>query len=167
MGILSSVIKGVSRAAQVIRDLPGKINRWDLSRDIRKSKTNVTVPDITPQYEPVTHKKRRVPVVNPPAPSDAVADLQRTVAQIQKQNAVLLEALQNGGKIGNAPLSNDPEKREKQLKYAVSIKESEETGEPPVVVYDSPDEEYRDVEELTDVEQQSLNQGKNPWFSPQ
>lgn len=167
MGILSSLIKGASRAAQVIRDLPGKINRWDLSRDISKSKTNVSVPDITPQAVPMTHKKRRVPVVNPPAPGDDIADLKRTVEQLQRQNAVLLEALQNGGKIGNAPLSKDAEKREKQLEYAAAIKESEETGEPPVVVYDSPDEEYRDVEELTDVEQQAVNSGNNPWFTPQ
>lgn len=37
MGLLSGIIKGFGRATQVIRDLPGKLNRWDLSREIRKS----------------------------------------------------------------------------------------------------------------------------------
>lgn len=74
MGLLSGIIKGVGKAVQTIRDLPGKINRWDLSRDIRKNTTPVqTVTDI-----PVVddswrrHKKRRVPagapVVNTPKP---------------------------------------------------------------------------------------------------
>lgn len=40
MGLLSGIIKGVGSAVKAVsamRDLPGKINRWDLSRDIRKS----------------------------------------------------------------------------------------------------------------------------------
>lgn len=40
MGLLSGIIKGVESAVKAVsamRDLPGKINRWDLSRDIRKS----------------------------------------------------------------------------------------------------------------------------------
>lgn len=37
MGLLSGIIKGVESAVNAMRDLPGKINRWDLSRDIRNS----------------------------------------------------------------------------------------------------------------------------------
>lgn len=74
MGLISSIIKGVGRVAQTIRDLPGKINRWDLSRDIRKSskpvQTVTEIPVVDDSWR--RHKKRHVPagapVVTTPKP---------------------------------------------------------------------------------------------------
>lgn len=78
MGLLSGIIKGFGRAVQTIRDLPGKINRWDLSRDISRDIRKNTTPVQTVTDIPVVddswrrHKKRRVPaggpVVNTPKP---------------------------------------------------------------------------------------------------
>lgn len=74
MGLLSGIIKGFGRAVQTIRDLPGKINRWDLSRDIRRNTTPVQtvteIPVVDDSWR--RHKKRRVsaggPAVNTPEP---------------------------------------------------------------------------------------------------
>ena len=67
MGLLSGIIKGFGRAVQTIRDLPGKLNRWDLSRDIRKSnkpvETVTEIPVVDDSWR--RHKKRRVPAGGP------------------------------------------------------------------------------------------------------
>ena len=81
MGLISSIIKGVSHARQVIRDLPGKINRWDLSRDVRKNTTPVQpgldIPVVDDSWR--RHKKRHVPagapVVNTPEPVQPGLDI--------------------------------------------------------------------------------------------
>lgn len=174
MGLISSIIKGVGRAVQTIRDLPGKINRWDLSKDIRRNTKPVETTEI-----PVVddswrrHKKRRVPAVNPPAPpKPEVQPVTPDVARMQRKLELAVQAAITG-KVGNANASKDADKLDKQLEYALSVEAAEEkakeTGEeePPVVIYDSPDEAYRDVEDLTDVEQAELQNNSNPWFSPQ
>ena len=70
MGLISGVIKGFGRAVQTLRDLPGKINRWDLSRDVRKSTKSVEtvteIPVVDDSWR--RHKKRRVPAGGPPKP---------------------------------------------------------------------------------------------------
>ena len=85
MGLLSGIIKGFGRAVQTIRDLPGKINRWDnrwdLSRDIRKSskpvQTVTEIPVVDDSWR--RHKKRHVPagapVVNTPGPVQPGLDI--------------------------------------------------------------------------------------------
>lgn len=70
MGLLSGIIKGFGRAAQIIRDLPGKLNRWDLSREIRKNtkpvQTVTEIPVVDDSWR--RHKKRRVPAPSAPKP---------------------------------------------------------------------------------------------------
>lgn len=105
MGILSNVIKGVSRAAQVIRDLPGKINRWDLSKDVRRELRKAD-------------KKVSVQAVQANPELDA---LRKQVEDLQRQNALLMESLNRGAKYGNAKASNDINKLTNQQKVADAI----------------------------------------------
>lgn len=124
MGLLSSLFKGFGRAVQTIRDLPGKITRWDLSRDIRRSsKPTQTVTDIPVVVDDRRHKKRHV---------SAGAPVNAELEALRKQNADLLKIIRNGGKIGNAKASNDPTKFDAQQRVADAIDaERENSGAEP------------------------------------
>lgn len=105
MGILSSIVKGVSRAGQILRDLPGRLNRWDLSRDIKKE---------------IKKAEKRAEKVSPGINAE-IAALRRQTEELQRQNDMLIRAIEAGGKYGNAKASNDINKLNRQQKVADAI----------------------------------------------
>lgn len=112
MGLISSIIKGVSRARQVIRDLPGRLNRWDLSRDIKKE---------------LKKAEKQAETVSPDI-NAAIAALRRQTEDLQRQNDMLRRAIEAGGKYGNAKASNDPVKLAHQQRVADAIDEERENS---------------------------------------
>lgn len=116
MGLISSIIKGVSHARQVIRDLPGRLNRWDLSRDIRKE---------------LKKAEKQAEKVSPDINAE-IAALRRQTEELQRQNDMLRRAIEAGGKYGNAKASDDPVKLANQQKVADAIDaERENSGAVP------------------------------------
>lgn len=116
MGLISSIIKGVSHARQVIRDLPGRLNRWDLSRDIKQE-----LKKAEKQAEKVA------PDIN--AEIDA---LRKKTEELQRQNDMLRRAIENGGRYGNAKASDDATKLANQQRVADAIDaEREDSGAMP------------------------------------
>lgn len=116
MGLISSIIKGVSHARQVIRDLPGRLNRWDLSRDIKKE---------------LKKAEKQAEKVSPDINAE-IAALRRQTEELQRQNDMLRRAIEAGGKYGNVKASNDPVKLANQQRVADAIdKERENSGAVP------------------------------------
>lgn len=105
MGLISSIIKGVSHARQVIRDLPGRLNRWDLSRDIKKE---------------LKKAEKQAGKVSPDINAE-IAALRRQTEELQRQNDMLRRAIEAGGKYGNAKASDDPVKLANQQRVADAI----------------------------------------------
>lgn len=115
MGLLSRIIKGVSRLGAVVRDLPGKINRWDLSRDVRRE---------------LKKAEKRADTTNVFA--EELAALRKQTEELQRQNDMLRRAIEADGKYGNAKASDDPVKLANQQRVADAIdKEREESGAEP------------------------------------
>ena len=112
MGLISSIIKGVSHARQVIRDLPGRLNRWDLSRDIKKE---------------LKKAEKQAETVAPDISAELAA-LRRQTAELQRQNDMLRRAIEAGGKYGNSKASNDPVKLANQQRVAEAIDEERENS---------------------------------------
>lgn len=111
MGLLSGIFKGIGRAAAVIKDLPGKITRWDLSRDIRKDLRKA-------EREAAQASQSMKSTVQRDSEID---ELRRMVEDLQKQNALLMESLNRGAKYGNAKASHDINKLSNQQKVADAI----------------------------------------------
>ena len=133
MGLLSGIIKGVGRVAQTIRDLPGKINRWDLSRDVRKSskpiQTVVDIPVVDDSWR--RHKKRHVSAGAPEATPDINAEidaLKKRTDELQRLNDMYRRAIEAGGKYGNAKASDDATKLANQQRVADAIDEERENS---------------------------------------
>lgn len=105
MGLISSIIKGVSHARQVIRDLPGRLNRWDLSRDIKKE---------------LKKAEKQAGKVSPDINAE-IAAFRRQTEELQRQNDMLRRAIEAGGKYGNVKASNDPVKLANQQRVADAI----------------------------------------------
>lgn len=112
MGLISSIIKGVSHARQVIRDLPGRLTRWDLSRDIKKE---------------LKKAEKQAEKVSPDINAE-IAALRRQTEELQRQNDMLRRAIEAGGKYGNAKASNDPVKLANQQRVADAIDEERENS---------------------------------------
>lgn len=112
MGLISSIIKGVSHARQVIRDLPGRLNRWDLSRDIKKE---------------LKKAEKQAETVAPDINAE-IAALRRQTEELQRQNDMLRRAIEAGGKYGNVKASNDPVKLANQQRVADAIDEERENS---------------------------------------
>lgn len=202
MGLLSGIIKGVSRLGAVMRDLPGKSNRWDLSRAIRKNTTPVqTVTDIHVVGDSWrSHKKRHVSAGAPGATPDINAEalafaeelaaIRKQTEELQRQNAMLIRALEAGGKYGNAKASSDMVKLANQQRVADAIdKEREESGAEPGTqeweeararaldkiraadlasdFVDHSDPDTQVTLDLTEEEQAALDaMPDNPWSTP-
>lgn len=116
MGLISSIIKGVSHARQVIRDLPGRLNRWDLSRDIKKE---------------LKKAEKQAETVAPDINAE-IAALRRQTEELQRQNDMLRRAIEAGGKYGNVKASSDPVKLANQQRVADAIDaERENSGAMP------------------------------------
>ena len=116
MGLISSIIKGVSHARQVIRDLPGRLNRWDLSRDIKKE---------------LKKAEKQAETVAPDINAELAA-LRKRTEELQRQNDMLRRAIEAGGKYGNAKASDDPAKLANQQRVADAIDaERENSGAVP------------------------------------
>lgn len=116
MGLISSIIKGVSHARQVIRDLPGRLTRWDLSRDIKKELKRAEI-----------QAEKASPDINA-----EIAALRRQTEELQRQNDMLRRAIEAGGKYGNVKASNDPAKLANQQRVADAIDaERENSGAMP------------------------------------
>lgn len=131
MGLLSGIIKGVGRVAQTIRDLPGKINRWDLSRDVKRNTKPVqTVADI-PAADWRMHRKRHVSAGAPGATPDINAEidaLRKKTEELQRINDMYRRSIEAGGKYGNAKASTDPAKLANQQKIADAIDDERENS---------------------------------------
>ena len=112
MGLISSIIKGVSHARQVIRDLPGRLNRWDLSRDIKKE---------------LKKAEKQAETVAPDISAELAA-LRRQTEELQRQNDMLRRAIEAGGKYGNVKAANDPVKLANQQRVAEAIDEERENS---------------------------------------
>ena len=112
MGFISNIIKGISHAGQVIRDLPGRLNRWDLSRDIRKE---------------LKKAEKQAEKVSPDINAE-IAALRRQTEELQRQNDMLRRAIEEGGRYGNAKASDDPVKLANQQRVADAIDEERENS---------------------------------------
>lgn len=173
MGLLSGIIKGVSRLGAVMRDLPGKINRWDLSRDVRRE---------------LKKAENRADTTN--AFAEELAALRKQTEELQRQNDMLRRAIEAGGKYGNAKASNDPVKLANQQRVADAIDtEREESGAEPGTqeweeararaldkiraadlasdFVDHSDPDTQVTLDLTEEEQAALDaMPDNPWSTP-
>lgn len=127
MGFLSGIIiTGVSRLGAVMRDLPGKINRWDLSRDVRRELTKSEKRANTTN----AFAEKRADATN--AFAEELAAIRKQTEELQRQNDMLIRAIKAGGKYGNAKASSDFTKLANQQRVADAIdKEREESGAEP------------------------------------
>lgn len=172
MGFISSIIKGASHWGQVIRDLPGRLNRWDLSRDIRKE---------LKKAEKQAEKQAELDI------NAELAALRRQTEELQRQNDMLRRAIEAGGKYGNVKASSDPVKLANQQRVADAIdEEREHSGAMPGTqeweeararaldkiraadlasdFVDHSDPDTQVTLDLTEEEQEALHQmGDTPW----
>ena len=172
MGLLSTLGKAIGKVASGLQNISGKLINADVLKErhrIKGRREEWSDKVLKGQGKHDISKIMPPQLTVPAPPKPEVQYITPDVARMQRKLELAVQAAITG-KVGNANASKDADKLDKQLEYALNVEAAKdkaaETGEeePPVVVYDSPDEELLDVE-LTEDQQARLNSGLNPWVS--